>query len=135
MSHSAYFNKRQLKAIDRLGDLMLPGDADFPAFSKLGCIHAIDEIAAWMPEGDMADLKMLLGLLAAMPDAGLRALIAQMSHADPWPEAIASTLRQIDTGLRGIIMSLYYSGRRGPHYEGPTPLEVMGVDIVRVPLA
>lgn len=134
MSISAYLNRRQLKAIERLGDLMLPGDREFPSFSQLGCIHAIDEIMAWMPEVDLADVKLLLGVLAAMPDAGIRALIQLMSKPDPWPEAVASTLRQIDTGMRGIIMSLYYSGRKGPDYQGKTPLEVMGVEIVRVPL-
>ncbi|HEY9844385.1 MAG TPA: hypothetical protein V6D23_28200 [Candidatus Obscuribacterales bacterium] len=134
MSISEYLSKRQLKAIDRLGDLMLPGDGEFPAFSELGCIHAVDEIMAWMPEGDLADLKLLLGLLATLPDAGLKAMIQQMGKPDSWPEALASTLRQIDTGLRGIIMSLYYSGRKGPDYSGPTPLEIMGVKIVRVPL-
>lgn len=131
---SAYLSQRQLKAIERLGDLMLPRSEEFPAFSELGCIAAVDEIMAWMPESDLADLKLLLHLLATMPDAGLKALIKQISSPDAWPEALASTLRQIDTGLRGIIMSLYYSGRTGPDYSGPNPLELMGVEICRLPL-
>lgn len=132
MTTSEFLSKRQLKAIERLGDLMLPRSEAYPSFSELGCIHYADEIMAWMPESDQADLKLLLSMLAAMPDAGLKALIAQMGKPEAWPDALASTLRQIDTGLRGIIMSLYYSGRKGPDYQGQSPLELMGVEIVRL---
>jgi hypothetical protein len=131
---SDYLSSRQLRSIDRLGDLMLPRSDEFPAFSELGCIDFIDEIVAWLPDSDLADLKLLLNLLSTMPDAALKALIKQMLQPDSWPEALASTLRQLDTGLRGIIMSLYYSGRKGPDYQGQSPLELMGVEIVRVPL-
>ena len=131
---SEHLSKRQTQVIERLGSLMLPRSEEFPSFSELGCIVAIDEIMAWMPGSDLADLKLLLNILSAMPDGGLQKLIQQISNPEPWPDAVASTLRQIDTGLRGIIMSLYYSGRKGPDYAGQTPLELMGVEINRLPL-
>ncbi|PIQ26610.1 hypothetical protein COW36_01390 [bacterium (Candidatus Blackallbacteria) CG17_big_fil_post_rev_8_21_14_2_50_48_46] len=131
---SQYLNKTQLKGLVRLGRLMLPHSGEFPSFQELGCIEHIDEIAAYIPETDLADLKMLLTLLALMPTPGLKGLIRMMQSPDAWPESVASTLRQMDTGLRGIIMSLYYSGRKGSRYSGQTPLELMGVEIVRVPL-
>jgi hypothetical protein len=131
---SQYLNKTQLKGIVKLGSIMLPRSGEYPSFAELGCIEHIDEIAAYIPEVDLADLKMLLTLLAMMPPMGLNGLIRMMQNPDPWPEAVASTLRQMDTGLRGIIMSLYYSGRKGSKYQGQTPLELMGVEIVRVPL-
>jgi hypothetical protein len=28
-------------------------------------------------------------------------------------------------GLRGVVFSLYYSGRAGPSYDGPGPLEIL----------
>lgn len=131
---SAYFNRIQLLGLVRLGNLMLPRSGAYPSFQELGCIEHIDTIAAFIPAVDLADLKLLLTLLAFMPPAGLRGLLKMMQHPEPWPEAVAATLRQMDTGLRGIIMSLYYSGRKGSHYQGATPLELMGVEIVRVPL-
>jgi hypothetical protein len=131
---SVYFNKAQLRALERLGNLMLPRSGDYPSFAELGCLAHIDEIAAWIPDSDRADLGLLLNLLALMPDFGLRGLIQLVQNPDRWPEGLAAVLRQIDTGLRGIIMSLYYSGRKGPAWTGPTPLELMGVEIVRVPL-
>lgn len=112
---------------------MLPQSGEFPPFSKLGCITAIDEIVAYLPTTDLNDLKMLLNVLSTTPDTVLKTMIKQMMAPDKWPEALASTLRMLDTGLRGIIMSLYYSGRKGPDYQGQSPLELMGVDIVRVP--
>ena len=132
---SAYFNKAQLRALERLGTLMLPRSGHYPSFAELGCLEHIDEIAAWIPESDRADLGLLLNLLALMPDFGLRGLITLVQSPDRWPDGVASVLRQIDTGLRGILMSLYYSGRKGTAWSGPTPLELMGVEIVRVPLA
>lgn len=131
---SKYLNALQLKGLVRLGNLMLPRSGAYPSFQELGCIEHIDAIAAYIPEVDLADLKLLLSLLAVIPKTGLKGLIQMMQNPDPWPEAVASTLRQMDTGLRGIVMSLYYSGRKGAQYQGPTPLELMGVEIVRVPL-
>lgn len=130
---SEHLSARQLSVINRLGDLMLPRSGEFPAFSELGCISAIDEIVAFLPTADLKDLKLLLNLLSTSPDAVLKTMITQMMAPDSWPEAIAATLRMLDTGLRGIIMSLYYSGRKGPDYSGPSPLELMDVEIVRVP--
>lgn len=131
---SAYFNAMQLRALIRLGNLMLPRSGDYPSFEELGCIEHIDEIAAFIPAVDLEDLKRLLTLLALMPLPALRGLLRTMQNPDPWPQAVAATLRQMDMGLRGIIMSLYYSGRKGSAYQGPTPLELMGVEIVRIPL-
>ncbi|MBF2053265.1 MAG: hypothetical protein IGS03_07335 [Candidatus Sericytochromatia bacterium] len=131
---SAYFNRLQLRGLVRLADLMLPRSGEYPAFSELGCIEHIDVIAEHIPEPELKDLKLLLGVLAATPRPGLQTLLKLMQSPAPWPESVATVLRQMDTGLRGIVMSLYYSGRKGSHYNGPTPLELMGVEIIRVPL-
>lgn len=132
---SAYFNRLQLRGLRRLADLMLPRSGEYPAFSELGCLEHIDIIAEHIPEPELKDLKLLLGVLAATPRPGLQALLKLMQSPDPWPESVATMLRQMDTGLRGIVMSLYYSGRKGAHYSGLTPLELMGVEITRVPLS
>lgn len=131
---SEYLSKRQCRAIERLGNLMLPRTDEFPSFAELGCIEHIDEIVAWLPDSDLKDLKMLLNLLSVEPEFGLKLLIRLMTQPDKWPDNLASVLRQMDTGLRGIVMSLYYSGRKGSDYPGPSPLELMGVEITRVPL-
>jgi hypothetical protein len=34
-------------------------------------------------------------------------------------------LRVLRLGLRGIVLSLYYSGSAGPSYDGPGPLDVL----------
>ena len=36
-----------------------------------------------------------------------------------------SPLRAVRMGLRGIVLSLYYSGGSGPSYVGPGPLDVL----------
>lgn len=131
---SSYLSKAQCKAIVRLGNLMLPRNQEFPSFGELGCIEHIDEVVTYLPQSDLNDLKMLLSVLAIKPRFALKLLIKLMSHPDKWPVELASVLRQMDTGLRGIVMSLYYSGRKGQQYQGETPLELMGVKIERVPL-
>ena len=61
---SKHLNPRQLHAIEKVGDCMIPGDSELPRFSRTGCVSQVDRILDYMPESDLGDLKMLLGILA-----------------------------------------------------------------------
>ena len=43
---SRYLNARQRLGLDRLGDALLPGDDEFPSFSRLGCGEHVDKLLA-----------------------------------------------------------------------------------------
>ena len=131
---SKFVGKMEIKAIERIGDLMIPQTEDFPSFSQLGCVEHVDDIFLYAPPEDMNDLKMLLKTLSLMPETALKGIIKLMTDNSSLPETVASTFRIIDTGIRGIIFTLYYSGKTGKNYNGKTPLEIIGYEINRIPL-
>ena len=65
---SHYLSDRQYKGLNRLGDVMAPGDGSFPSFSKCGCAEHADKIFMTMSETDLNDLKMLLGAISFWPN-------------------------------------------------------------------
>jgi hypothetical protein len=105
---SKHLNERQIHAIDKVGDCMIPGDGELPRFSTTCCSSQVDRILDFMPDQDLSDLKMLLGILAFFPGF-LLALLFRMLEASPAiPGPIGALFRQIRLGMRGLIMSLYY---------------------------
>ena len=113
---------------------MLPQTEDFPSFTQLGCIEHIDDVLKYAPPEETGDLKMLLKALSVTPEPVLRGILNLMMENKALPENIASTLRLMDTGLRGIILTLYFSGKAGKNYKGKTTLEIIGYDINRIPV-
>lgn len=105
---SKHLNPKQLRAILKVGDVMVPGDSELPRFSSTGCVSQVDRILDHMPETDLGDLKMLLGILAFFPGFALAFLFRMLEASPAVPGPLGSILRQIRIGMRGLIMSLYY---------------------------
>ena len=135
MATSDHMSPAALRCIVRLGDILLPRTDELPSFSELGCIDRVDDIVAYAPPGDIKDLNMLLAVLSVAPTGVLRFLTRAMMNPDGWPGPIATLLRMLDVGLRGVIFGLYYSGKKGSAYEGKTPLEIIDFELCRVPRA
>jgi hypothetical protein len=106
---SKYFTPAQLRVINRIGDILAPGDAVLPGFSETGLVEHIDRMVAYLPPRDIAGLKMLTNTLRFTPNFVIRFLL-KLAMLDRYaPEPVAANLRKLDIGLRGIIFSLYYS--------------------------
>jgi hypothetical protein len=105
---SRHLNGAQLKAIDKVGDCLIPGDADLPPFSSTHCVSQVDRILDFMPAQDLGDLKMLLGILSIFPKFVLGWIFALLEHAPAVPGPLGPVVRMIRMGMRGLIMSLYY---------------------------
>ncbi|MCC6488784.1 MAG: hypothetical protein IT364_14895 [Candidatus Hydrogenedentes bacterium] len=131
--HSQILGPRAVRALERLGDIIVPRVGSLPAFSELGCVEHVDSVLAYAPREDVASLKNLLDILYFVPDSLLKLLICAMAKPEKWPAFVATNLRLLDMGVRGVVLSLYYSGRTGATYEGPTPHELMGYEIRRIP--
>ena len=130
VSHpSRYLNARQRRGLDRLGDALLPGDAEFPSFSRLGCGEHVDKLLAEMPDRDRGDVQTLLTVCGALPAPLVRLLVATIEGSDRVPTALGATLRFAKMGVRGLVLTLYYSGLKGSHYAGRTPLEILGYEV------
>lgn len=130
---STILNPRAVRALERLGDQMVPRVGRLPSFSELGCIEHVDSVLVYAPPEDSASLRKLLNVLYFAPKFVLRFLIRAMANPDRYPEFLAANFRLIDMGVRGVVLSLYYSGKTGTGYEGQTPHELMGYEITRVP--
>src|SRR4051794_4658759 len=105
---SRHLNPRQLRAIEKVGDFMCPGDGVLPRFAETGCVKHVDRILDYMPQGDLGDLKLLLGILALFPRFLLGLLFRLLEGSPAVPGPIGAPLRLIRIGMRGLVMSLYY---------------------------
>ncbi|MCC6697557.1 MAG: hypothetical protein IT365_18150 [Candidatus Hydrogenedentes bacterium] len=132
-SHSQMLDARAVRALERLGDMIVPRLGSLPSFSELGCVEHVDSVLTYAPPEDVTSLKTLLDVLYYVPDFALRFLVRAMARPEKWPEFIAANLRLLDMGIRGVVLSLYYSGKTGATYKGPTPQELMGYEIRRIP--
>lgn len=129
---SKYLSNSALKAINRIGDLMIPRDREFPAFSEVGGLEYIDELVSYAPAGDIKDLNLLLTILAFMPTFVLRWLIGKMETSMENTGPLGSLFRMLDVGLRGLIFSCYYTEKIPASYKGKKPLDIIGFDLTRV---
>jgi aldehyde dehydrogenase (NAD+) len=101
---------RQFAGLLKIGDVVIPGDADLPSFSASGCAQQADRLIAHMSDGDRDGIKLLLGLFRFLPRAALRAILRLTQWDRAFPEAIAAGLRMVNIGVKGVVMTLYYSG-------------------------
>ena len=128
-AQSAYLNQRQLRALERLGDLVLPGGEGMPSFSATGSLAHVDKLLAVTPAQDVRDLRLLLSLLSRLPDLCLYWLLNLIEMRERLPALIAAPLRLFNIGLKGILFSLYYSGLPGPYQQGETVLARMQYEL------
>lgn len=109
---SQSLSPRQLRAIERIGDWMIPGDGEMPRFSELGCISQVARILDYMPASDVGDLKTLLTLLSFFPGFLLGMFLRLVERSPAMSNPLGGLLRTIRLGLRGLVMSLYYDHPR-----------------------
>lgn len=128
----ATLSPRAKKALTRIGDMLLPGNGDFPSFSETGSIEHIDNLTTYAPEGDIGDLDMLLIVLSFMPDVLLSWIVSKMEGAQTSNGMLSPIFRQLDFGLRGLLFSCYYSEKMGTSFSGKKPLDIIGFEITRV---
>lgn len=107
MSHG--FSELSLKGICKTGDLIIPGNGEFPSFSESGFLDHLGRMSHYMNEDDREGLKLLTTLLGLMPVFGVSWILKLSSLHSHFPGIIGSTLRQINIGLRGVVFTLYYS--------------------------
>lgn len=123
---SRFLSERELAALTQIGDMMLPGDNEFPSFSQTGCVQFVDDLLLVMDVHDRSSLRTLLRVCSLLPSAILRGLLRLCQTRR------GASLRLVELGLKGLVMSLYYSGKTAPTYAGPRPLEVIGFQLQRL---
>ena len=109
MSTSRYLSPRQHAGLLKVGDVLIPGDHEFPSFSRLRCVEQADRMFAYMTESDLAGVKFLLTVFAILPRFLLRGILALTDKQRSFPDPIGAVLRMINIGIKGVVMTLYYS--------------------------
>jgi hypothetical protein len=111
--YSRYLSGWQLRGLERLGDCYLPGTRTLPAFSATGSSAHIDEVLDGVDEADRRGLALLLTVLGATPLFLIRFLLILLDRHHRLPPPLAGPLRLLNLGLKGPVMTLYYSGLDG----------------------
>ncbi|HVM96388.1 MAG TPA: hypothetical protein VMT89_08355 [Candidatus Acidoferrales bacterium] len=93
----------------KVGDVLIPGDRQFPSFSRSHCAEHVDRMLAYMTEADLSGVKVLLGAFRYLPKVALRGIIALTDRHHVFPNAVGAPLRMINIGVKGLVMTLYYS--------------------------
>lgn len=100
----------QFAGLLKVGDLIVPGDGELPSFSASGCAQHADRMIAHMNPSDRDGLTMLLALFRFVPGVFLRALLRLTDRHAAFPAPLATGLHMIGIGVKGVVMTLYYSG-------------------------
>jgi acyl-CoA reductase-like NAD-dependent aldehyde dehydrogenase len=126
MKISKYFNRTQLLGLQKAGDVILPGTDLSPSFSRTGCIEHVDRLAAYLSRDDLGGLQVLLRILRHAPKWSIHLLMKTCGANARFPGFAGTALRTIDIGLKGLVMSLYYSNLTGPDYQGKKVFDIVG---------
>jgi hypothetical protein len=133
MKRTRHLSPGQLRALRKVGDVLIPGDGNFPSFSRSGVAVHVDRMLDYVHASDRAGIKTLLGLFLFLPKTVIRLLLRITEHHRRFPGPVAAVLRLINTGIKGVVMTLYYSDIG----EGPSIHQLIGYDarVVELPKA
>lgn len=107
---SKHLSATQLRALERLGDIYLPGTEKMPSFTVSGSLAQIDVVLEGVDQDDLRGLAWLLLMLRWMPTVVLRLLLRAIDRHHRFPPPLAGILRLLNLAFKGVVMSLYYSG-------------------------
>jgi hypothetical protein len=121
--------------LKRIGDILCPQNGEFPSYTQSGAIDFVDEMLIYAPASDISDLGLLLSILSFMPNFVLHWVVKKMTNSHAAGDgSLAVIFRQLDFGLKGIILGTYYSGKRSASYSGKLPTEIIDFQINRMEL-
>lgn len=123
------FTTRQLQGLCRVGDILLPANGAFPAFSATGCIDRINALMATAHPDDVRDLGLLLLVCNYLPRWVIHMMLQLTNKTEQMPALIAPPFRMLNIGLKGVIFSLYYSGYHRDTWQGRQVHEVIDYQV------
>ncbi len=128
------FSNRAIKGICKAGDVYLPQNGEFPKYSDVGGTQFLDMMIENAPPKDIKALNLAMAIISFLPNFMVAWLVNWFASATKSSSngIIASNLRQLHMGLRGLVYGTYYSELINPNYKGKTPLELLDYSINRV---
>ncbi len=124
-----HLNRMQYLALNRLGDAFIPGDKQFPSFSRLGCAEHVDRLLEYFHPKDRSDLKLLLSFLFFFPKFFMIPFLNSLKFLVNYLAPVRSLSRLTSIRVKITIFNLYYSGYKSDSYQDATPLDLMGYQV------
>ena len=115
---------RELKGFLKVADILICGDEDFPKFSSTDFYKKVDYILEELPKEDFDGIKLLFNLFSFLPSF-LITFIIFLTENPFGPTFLKNNLFKINSGLKGIVFTLYYSRLPG---EGEKIFSLLGWD-------
>jgi hypothetical protein len=112
----------------KVGDVLIPGDEELPPFSTSRCAAQAGRMLAYMQDADRDAVKLVLAVFRFLPRFVVRGLMWVADRHRSCPEPLAAALRMMTIGIKGMVMTLYYSDIG----EGPSIHEIIKWDAVVV---
>lgn len=124
MTSSRHLSAAQMRGLAKVGDLVVPGDDLLPKFTESGSLQEVDRMLDHMSPFDRDGVKLLLTIFCWLPRFVGSAILWVSEHDRSLPGPLGAACRMINLGIKGVVMSLYYSDL------GPTPriLPAIGYD-------
>ncbi|MCK6553169.1 hypothetical protein L6Q96_01080 [Candidatus Binatia bacterium] len=109
MTTSRWLSAGQLRGLRKVGDIVMPGNDEFPSFSQSGAIAHVDRMLDYVKDSDRDGLRLVFGLFRVLPGPAVRSILA-LSERHRWlPGPLGAAARQINLGVKGVVFTLYYS--------------------------
>ncbi len=106
---SRFLSPIALAGLNRLGDVLVPGDNDLPSFSGSGAANEVDRMLAGMYADDRRGVTFLLTLFGLLPRFLVRAIYALAERGQSLGGPLGAPFRMINLGTKGVVMTLYWS--------------------------
>ncbi|MCO5234307.1 MAG: hypothetical protein LC105_00760 [Chitinophagales bacterium] len=131
----ATLSNQAIKGMKKIGNVILPGNKEFPSYSEAAGTHKLNDLVQYAPEDDIQSLNLLLIILSFMPLFVHRWIVKKMKESTESGKEglLPTTFRQLDLGLRGLLYSTYYGEFINPNYKGKTPMEIIDYVPTRIP--
>lgn len=106
---SRWLSPAQRAGLEKLGDVVIPGDGDLPSFSAAGCLDHADEFMDSLAPADRQGLAALLTLARVLPRRAIPPLLTLLERWAQVDGVLGAAPRMALLGVKGIVMTLYYS--------------------------
>lgn len=104
-----FLDERQRTGLRKAGDAHVPGEGPMPSFSDVVVAAEVEQMLASMREADREGFGLLLSVFGWLPRPVVAAILRLSSRGHSLPGPIGRSLRMVDIGVKGVVMSLYYA--------------------------
>lgn len=108
-SHPLPVPPRALRGLWAVGRAYLPRGGGLPTFADIAHVSTACDVLGRLAPEDRQEVLLLLGLLGHLPQPVVRLFVRIVSAYDQFPWPLRSWVRLIHLGLKGLVMTLYYS--------------------------